>query len=323
MMRRDSVALDPLALFLEAQGLMILDGGLATELEAKGCDLSDELWSAGLLMNRPDLIRDVHLEYLQAGADCISSASYQATIEAFVNRGLTDDEAVALIERSVTLARQARDEFWAQPNNRIGRFEPLVAASIGPYGAFLADGSEFRGDYGLSADELESFHRRRWQILTSCGADLAACETLPSLPEAVALRRLLEQTPGLTAWFSFSCSNDDRINDGSLIADVVRELEDCPQIVALGVNCTPPRFIEGLIQAFKEASDKPVVVYPNSGEGWDAAAKSWVPAGETSVTLASAGGLWLRSGARWAAASAMSDPVARPSSAAGPPVAPT
>lgn len=289
---------NPTTLFLETQDLMILDGGLATELEAKGCDLSDELWSAGLLMNQPKLIRDVHLEYLHAGADCIASASYQATIEGFVNRGLTDAESVALIERSVSLATDARDEFWAEPSNRAGRLQPLVAASIGPYGAYLADGSEFRGDYGLSVDDLQRFHRRRWCILTSCGADLAACETLPSLPEAVALRRLLEETPGVTAWFSFSCSSTDCINDGTPIEELVAELEDCPQIVALGANCTSPRFIEGLVHAFKQASEKPVVVYPNSGEGWDAVAKCWVPAGPTSVTLSSAGDLWMQAGAR-------------------------
>lgn len=249
-------------------------------------------------MDRPDLIRDVHRAYLEAGADCVSSASYQATVEGFMKRGLTDKDAVALLERSVTLAREARDDFWAQPINRVGRLEPLVAASIGPYGAYLADGSEFRGDYGLSADDLKSFHRRRWQILTSSGADLMACETIPSHLEGLALRNLLEQTPDMTAWFSFSCSSPDRINDGTPVEEVVGELESCRQIVALGVNCTSPRYIQDLIRAFGRATDKPVVVYPNSGEGWDAEARCWVPADDKGVTMAGSGALWLQSGAR-------------------------
>ena len=180
----------------------------------------------------------------------------------------------------------------------MGRLKPLVAASVGPYGAYLADGSEFRGDYGLNIDDLQRFHRRRWQVLTSCGADLVACETLPSRLESVALRLLLEETPEVTAWFSFSCSSPDRISDGSLVEEVVVELEDCPQILAVGVNCTSPRYIQSLIEAFGRASDKPIVVYPNSGEGWDATARCWIPAGEDSVTMAGAARLWQQSGAR-------------------------
>ena len=277
---------------------MILDGGLATELEANGADLSDELWSARLLMDEPDLIRKVHLDYLDAGADCIASASYQATIEGFVGRGLTAAGARELIERSVALARDARDEYWSLSANRVRRLEPLVAASVGPYGAYLADGSEFRGNYGLSIEELQSFHRHRWEILASAGADILACETLPSRPEALALRGLLEKTPEASAWFSFSCVSGQHISDGSRIEKVVSELDDCSQIVAIGVNCTSPRLIEDLTRALQRATDKPVVVYPNSGEGWDAIGRCWVRAEEGIATLDSAAELWLEAGAR-------------------------
>jgi homocysteine S-methyltransferase len=297
-MRRVSTIDNPLLPFLESQGLLILDGGLATELEARGADLSDELWSARVLMENPSLITEVHRDYLLAGADCIASASYQATIEGFVSRGMTDRQAQALLVRSVALARQARDEFWAQPGNRRRRLRPLVAASIGPYGAFLADGSEFRGDYDLSTADLEGFHRRRWHILASCGADLLACETLPSRREALALRTLLEQTPETVAWFSFSCRNGECISDGTAVEVVTEELQDCPQIVGLGVNCTSPRFILDLIRAFRRATDKPIVVYPNSGEGWDADARSWIGAGRDALSLDGAGQLWFQTGAR-------------------------
>jgi len=277
---------------------MILDGGLATELEARGCDLSDELWSARLLMDQPDLIRDVHSEYLRVGADCVVSASYQATLEGFASRGLTREESIELLERSVELATEARDAFWADPSNRHHRLKPLVAASIGPYGAYLADGSEFRGDYGLGQDELEDFHRARWEILASCGADLLACETLPSRSEGRALRRLLEASAGVYAWFSFSCGNGLSLNDGSPIDAVAAELEDCPQIVAVGVNCTPPRYISSLIDGVRQGTSKPVIVYPNSGELWDADKRVWLSREPAEDSLLACCHHWARQGSR-------------------------
>ncbi len=289
---------NPLDRFLGSDQLVILDGGLATELEARGCDLADDLWSARLLMDRPGLIRDVHLEYLRAGADCVISASYQATLEGFAKRGLSRSSAADLIRRSVVLAREARDGFWADLTNRRHRLEPLVAASVGPYGAFLADGSEFRGDYGLDEQELEDFHRDRWKILAASGADLLACETLPSRLEARALRRLLEQTPGVQAWFSFGCRDGLSLNDGSPIDEVAAELDSCPQIVAVGVNCTAPQYISSLLERVRLGTSKPAVVYPNSGELWDADNRNWRPRAADGPSWLTGGGDWIRRGAR-------------------------
>jgi len=277
---------------------MILDGGLATELEARGCDLSDDLWSARVLMDEPDLIRDVHLDYLRAGADCVVSASYQATFEGFAKRGLDRDQSIELLGRSVELAREARDVFWADPANRRHRLRPLVAASIGPYGAFLADGSEFSGDYDLDEGKLEEFHRARWKILASCGADLLACETLPSRSEGRALLRLLEASRGVYAWFSFSCANGSNLHDGSPIDEVVAELEESPRVVAVGINCTPPRFISPLVQAVRRGTSKPVVVYPNSGEPWDADSRAWQVRDADEPTWFSQSGVWAQQGAQ-------------------------
>ena len=289
---------NPLAAILATQGLVILDGGLATELEARGFDLNDELWSARVLLEQPDSIRRVHLDYLQAGADCIASASYQATVAGFVRRGLGREQAIELLQRSVGLAIEARDAFWSTPDNRAGRHRPLVAASVGPYGAYLADGSEFRGDYDLDEEALVEFHRERWDRLSTCGADLLACETIPSRDEARALRRLVENTPDVWAWFSFSCRDAQRISDGSLLSEVVAELEDCTRILALGVNCTAPRHIEGLIRAAARATSKPIVVYPNAGEAWDATTKTWMPAGRAAPSLVASCRQWVDQGAR-------------------------
>lgn len=269
---------NPLQPFLEAQGVLILDGGLATELEARGYDLNDALWSARLLRDDPQAIKQVHEDYLEAGADCIISASYQATLAGFMALGLDGAQAEALLRRSVQLAQEARDEFWASPGNREERQRPLVAASVGPYGAYLADGSEYTGAYELDEEGLLRFHRRRWQILVDCEPDLLACETIPSAPEARALVRLLRETPQAVAWLSFSCSDEGHVNDGTPLAQCVAPLDDVEQVVAVGINCTAPRFVPSLVQEARGVTGKPIVVYPNSGETYDVTQKRWLGA---------------------------------------------
>ena len=288
---------NPLTRFLSVQEVMILDGGLATQLEARGCDLSDELWSARLLADRPSLIRDVHGDYLRAGADCIISASYQATFEGFMARGMSTERATDLIRSAVELACQARDEFWSDPGRHRRRIRPLVAASVGPYGAYLADGSEFRGDYGLGEESLAEFHRQRWGVLAASGADLLACETLPSRLEARALRQLLESTPSARAWFSFCCADARHLQDGTAIGAMIQELEDCPQVVGVGVNCTSPQYVAGLVAEIRSQSAKPVVVYPNSGEAWDGQRRVWKDGSEEAPSWTSLAPEWVRLGA--------------------------
>ena len=281
---------------LDQQGVVVLDGGLATELEKRGRDLNDDLWSAGVLMDQPELVGRVHADYLAAGADCIVSASYQATVEGFVKKGLSQAGAERLLQESVNIALEARDAFWSVAANRQGRLRPLVAASIGPYGAFLADGSEFTGDYDLDEQGLTDFHADRWQLLAGSDADLLACETIPSATEARVLMKLLEQTPSTIAWFSFSCRDHTHISDGTELAAIARELSAAERIVAVGVNCTAPRFISALVTSVKAVTSKPIVVYPNSGESWDARSKRWLP-GEEAIDLPQASRAWKDLGA--------------------------
>jgi homocysteine S-methyltransferase len=267
--------MNPIQSILETQPLVILDGALATELERRGCDLNDPLWSAKILLEQPDIIKQVHLDYFRAGADCATTASYQATFEGFEKRGLTHDQARALIQQSVRIARDARDEFWRDEKNRVGRACPFVAASIGPYGAFLHDGSEYRGDYALRENELMNFHRERMATLIDAGADMLACETIPTLVEARALIPLLQEFPNMTAWFSFTARDEAHISHGEHFADVVAEIAPHPQVAAIGINCSSPRFISSLVKLARATTDKPIVVYPNSGETYDAATNNW------------------------------------------------
>jgi homocysteine S-methyltransferase len=221
------------------------------------------------------MIERVHFDYFEAGADCATTASYQATIEGFTRRGLSEKEAIALIQKSVQLARDARDQFWAEKSNRARRPKPFIAASVGPYGAFLADGSEYRGNYGLSERDLMDFHRPRMRALIEAGAELLACETIPSLIEARALAKLLKEFPDTSAWVSFSARDEKHVPEGQVFTDCVEELEAHPQIAAIGVNCTSPVYITSLIREAKKATEKPILVYPNSGETYNAEKNDW------------------------------------------------
>jgi homocysteine S-methyltransferase len=265
--------MNPIAPFLEQQGVVILDGALATELERRGADLRDPLWSAKLLLENPELIRQVHCDYFAAGADVATTASYQATIPGLLKRGLNHEQAAGVLRLSVRLAQQARDAFWLIP--RPARLAPLVAASIGCYGAGLHDGAEYRGDYGLSVQQLIDWHRPRLEILADSGADLLACETIPCLAEGAALVKLLCEFPRISAWLSFSCKDAHTLCHGEPFAQAVALANDAPNIVAVGVNCTAPRHVEGLLAAASAVTQKPLVAYPNSGETWDALQHCW------------------------------------------------
>jgi len=278
--------------WLRERPFVLLDGGLATTLEAKGHDLRDPLWSARLLRDNPEAIRQVHREFLQAGADCLVTASYQATLSGLERAGLSREQAADALRLSVSLAAEAVAEFDSATGSRA-----LVAASIGPYGAYLANGSEYVGDYQVTQASLAGFHQPRWEILSeSC--DLLACETLPDVAEAEVLLDLLRQSPGVGAWVSFSCRDETRIADGTPLVECAALCAESDQVLAVGINCSAPALIEPLIaEVHRGAPGKPVVVYPNSGEVYDPAGRDWQPGSET-PTLAAMAGTWWRAGAR-------------------------
>ncbi|MGE4215096.1 MAG: homocysteine S-methyltransferase [Anaerotignaceae bacterium] len=259
---------------LKNTGIMIADGAMATELEAMGCNLNDELWSAKVLAEQPELIKKVHLSYFEAGADCGMTASYQATIEGYMKKGYSIEDAQELIKRAVRLLIEARDEWWNSKGKAEGRVYPLVAAAVGPYGAFLADGSEYRGGYAITTDELKAFHKKRMELLWAAGAEVFSVETIPSLDEAVAVAELT-QAMNAECWISFSCKNDTEISEGTKIADCGKVLSKFDCVKAIGINCTAPHFVESLIKEVKCATNKPIIVYPNSGEHYDPVTKTW------------------------------------------------
>ncbi len=264
-----------------SESVLIGDGGLATELEARGHDLSDPLWSARLLADAPHEIVAVHAAYFRAGATIATTASYQASFPGFAARGIDRSAATVLLRRSVELARAARDEAGAAG---------LVAASVGPYGAALADGSEYRGRYGLSVAALTRWHRPRLEILADAGADLLACETVPDVDEAEALVDLVGSV-GVPAWLSYTIDGT-RTRAGQPLADAFAVAAGIPEIVALGVNCCAPDDVAPAI-GLAAAVGKPVIVYPNSGERWDG--RAWTGPRTFSAQLAAQ---WVAAGAR-------------------------
>ena len=274
---------------------LLLDGGLATQLEAQGCDISNALWSASLLLENPQAIVEASRAFLDAGAECIATASYQASREGFARRGLSADKADDLMRLSVDLALRARDEFLAvDPETG---FTPLVAASIGPYGAILHDGSEYRGDYGVSAEVLRDFHASRLRLFDACDVDVLAIETIPSVLEAEVLAGLLGECDK-PSWVSFSCKDDAAISDGTPVEDAARIFAGHPNVLAVGLNCTPPQYAPQLIRRFRDAApDKAVIAYPNSGETWHPEDGSWSGTA-TPLDYANAARKWMAEGAR-------------------------
>ena len=252
--------------------VIVLDGGLATELEARGNDLSGVLWSARLLRDDPQVIEDAHLAFFRAAADVAITASYQASALGFARVGIDDAEARQLIVRSVELARSAADRI---AHEEPGRRRPLVAASVGPYGAALADGSEYRGGYGADAPELRSFHAERLDWLIAASPDLLAVETIPSGEEAEVLAALLRERPDARAWVSFQCRDEDSLADGTPFTDVIAAVSAVPSVVAVGVNCVDPGLVEPLLVRARHVTDLPLVAYPNDGRVWDASAHAW------------------------------------------------
>ncbi|MFC3574614.1 homocysteine S-methyltransferase [Streptomyces yaanensis] len=248
---------------------VVLDGGMSNQLESAGHDLSDELWSARLLAERPEAITEAHLAYFEAGADVAITSSYQATFEGFAKRGIDRERAAGLLALSVGLAREAAEQAHAK-----GVTRPLwVAASVGPYGAMLADGSEYRGRYGLTVAELEAFHRPRLQALAAAGPDVLAMETIPDTDEAAALLRAIRGL-GVPAWLSYTVAGD-RTRAGQPLEEAFALAAEADEVIAVGVNCCAPEDVDGAVETAARVTGKPVVVYPNSGESWDAEARAW------------------------------------------------
>jgi homocysteine S-methyltransferase len=286
----------PLDPFLAAQGVVVLDGGLATALEAAGYVLDTHLWSASVLLEAPQAIIEVHRRYLEAGADCITTASYQATHAGFGQLGLSPEECDEALRLSVRLALRARDDFWARDRSVDGRMRPVVAASIGPYGAYLADGSEYDGRYGVGSEDLVRFHRRRFEVLAASEADILACETIPSRVEADVLLSLLDEATDAWAWLSFSCRDGCHLWDGTPFVDAVSACSAHERVAAVGVNCTAPGHISELLGAAERVTDLPLLAYPNSGERFNAVTKAWEGSG--------AGKEWLEGVDEWYASGA-------------------
>lgn len=263
--------LDP---FILSQGFVILDGALATELEARGANLNHALWSAKLLIEQPALIRQVHKDYLEAGANIISTASYQASFVGFEKQGYSKQKAIELMQLSVSIAKEARNDFLLQPTQS-QILKPLIAASIGPYGAAQADGSEYTGYVDVTIDELIHFHKERLEVLVQTGVDLIAFETIPCIDEAIAIKTILKAYPKVQAWVSFSCKNELQLSSGEHFEAAIFQLNDAENVVAVGVNCTAPQFVLSLIQVAKQHTNKLIIVYPNKGEQYDAVLKQW------------------------------------------------
>jgi homocysteine S-methyltransferase len=268
--------------------VVVLDGGMSNALEDRGHDLSDALWTARLLRDAPAEIAAVHRRYYEAGARVATTASYQASVPGFRVAGVDRAEAERLIRRSVGIAREVRDELAEDGTTR------WVAASVGPFGAVLADGSEYRGRYGLSPQALRDFHLPRLELLVSAGPDLLAVETIPDLDEAAVLVGLLDDV-GVPAWLSYSCDGP-ATRAGQPLAEAFAVAASSSAVVATGVNCCAPDDVLPALEVARTVTGKPGVAYPNSGQGWDNGTHTWRGTSAYDVTLAPS---WVAAGASY------------------------
>ncbi|RSI09929.1 homocysteine S-methyltransferase [Streptococcus sanguinis] len=286
---------------LENQEIIILDGALGTELESLGYDVSGKLWSAQYLLDQPQIIQDVHESYVRAGSDIITTSSYQASIPAFIEAGLTPEMGYDLLKETVFLAQKAIQNVWQalSPEEQKQRSYPLVAGSVGPYAAYLADGSEYTGDYQLSEGEFQEFHRPRIQALLEAGCDLLAIETIPNGAEAAAILRLLaEEFPQAEAYLSFVAQSENAISDGTKIEELGNLAQKSQQVLAIGFNCIAPHLIAPLLDGLGQVCNKPFLTYPNSGETYNGLTKTWHDDPEQERSLLENSKLWQNQGVR-------------------------
>jgi len=268
-------------------GPVVVDGGLSTQLEKHGQDVSGLLWTGRVLLDHPEAVTRAHADYVASGADVVISASYQVSRRGFVAAGMTAGQADDALRASIAAARAA------DPGGHV-----RVAASIGPYGAILHDGSEYRGRYGLTEEQLADFHRERIEVLVGSAPDLLAVETIPDVLEAQALAQVLGQFPDVPAWMTFSAADGGHVCAGQTIEEAVLVAASAPNVVAVGVNCTDPRHVTELVSRIRATVDLPVVVYPNAGGDWDARTGEWIGAGVGDAPLpAAVVGQWRAAGA--------------------------
>jgi homocysteine S-methyltransferase len=282
---------------LDLAGLHVLDGGMATELERKGFNLAGPLWSAQVLESSPEAIAAVHREYLEAGADCLLTASYQVSAEGFQEIGFAAHDAAQAaanaLRASVALAEKVRDEYQAGSPRQI-----WIAASLGPYGAMLHNGAEYHGNYDCSFEDLVGFHSRRIAVLARTNADFLAFESIPSLEEAKAILAALQPYPDLAAYLSFTCRDRTHVSHGESLRACAELLDAQPQVIGIGVNCTAPELIGSLIGELAKVTSKPIIVYPNSGEQWDALHRCWQGDGQLQA-FGELAERWRSAGAQW------------------------
>jgi len=276
------------------QGPVVSDGAMATELEKRGVDTDSALWSATAMIDHPEAITAVHKSYFEAGAQLATTNTYQANVPAFVAAGVPAESARKLTRQAVQLANQARDDYAATHPD----FAGLVAGSIGPYGAYLADGSEYTGDYQLTTAAYQDFHRERLQLVTGVGVDVLALETMPNFAEVQALVQLVTtEFAGQDYWVSFSLKDPQTLCDGTSLATAAKWVAQQPNVVAVGVNCTTLENIEPALQTLNAAVETPLIVYPNSGDEYDPTTKTWQKT-ELSHTFDSFVPKWLAAGAQ-------------------------
>jgi S-methylmethionine-dependent homocysteine/selenocysteine methylase len=276
----------------------VIDGGLSTALELLGADLGGPLWTAQTVIDNPVLLEQAHRSFVTAGADIIATASYQCGTKQFKSIGLSAKEARDALASTTSIARRA-----------VEGTSVAVAASVGPFGASQANGSEYTGRYGVEWQVVEDYHREKLQILVDSGADLFAVETIPLADEALLIAEILEELGAPPAWFSFGFADETQTYGLDAIDKAVLGIAGYADLVAIGMNCTHPRHVDSLLVSMSElVSGIPLIVYPNHGREWDAVGRCWT-GDSMSISAVETVQTWVDLGARFIGGCCGVDPL--------------
>ncbi|MGV2875897.1 homocysteine S-methyltransferase [Macrococcus capreoli] len=253
------------------QDITLLDGGFGTTVEAYGYDVKHELWSTHLIKEHPEAILKVHQAFVNNGAEIILTNTYQGAVQSFLNTGYTEREAEGYLQAAVELAHQSVSS------------NVLVAASLGPYGAMLGNGSEYTGAYQVRQSDYIEYHMQRLNILIEAGIRVFAFETIPNIEEVKAVKALLEDYPDIEAWLSVTLKDSAHLSDGTPIEEVIEVVNGIDNVHAFGVNCTSVKVIDGAVERLLALSEKAIILYPNGGRKYDAVEKVWIDQDDISL----------------------------------------
>ena len=247
--------------------IKLLDGSMSFPMEQLGYNLKNKLWTGKALINNPDLIKDIHKGYIDAGADFISTSTYQISFDRLKNMGYQSEEIKKIFQKSVDIVKDAIEESKLKK-------EIKIVGSFGPYASYDPEASEYIGEYDSTDIEIKKFHLNNIRIIEETDLDIILYETIPCLREIKILSEALSHSTK-EIWISITCNEEMEFRDGSSFKDACEIISKIEKITTMGINCFSPLLVKKAIDLLKKYSNKKILIYPNSGEIYNPKERFW------------------------------------------------